>query len=444
MARKNQQKRLRIVHDDCAGIDIGSREHWVGVDPDRCDNPVRSFSTFTDSLLGLADWLESLGISVVAMEATGVYWIPLFEILDARGFDVYLVNSRATRQISGRKSDVLDCQWIWQLMSYGLLRGAFRPSDTLCSMRSIVRQRANKVRDQAQALNRMQKALSQMNIQLANVISNIAGVTGMKILRAIIEGERDPKKLAAFRDRRIKADQATIERSLRGNWRLEHLHALAQEVACYDFLEDQIAECDQAIRQVLDRLPTLNDKPESSTKALRSPHRSSSEQAALHQALWKIMGVDLTAIPTLGVDTALVLASEIGPDLSRFPTSGHFCSWLGLAPPTRISGGRQLPGSGPKVLNRAAQAMKQAASNARNDKSFIGASHRSRLARMDTSCAIKATAHQLARLIYAMLTKGQPYVEQGMEAYAAKTQDRQVRALLRKARTLGLELVKAA
>ncbi|WP_285348283.1 IS110 family transposase [Pseudomonas sp. ME-P-057] len=444
MARKNHQQPLRVVHDHCAGIDIGSREHWVGVDPDRCDNPVRRFSTFTDDLLGLADWLESLEINVVAMEATGVYWIPLFEILDARGFDVYLVNSRATRQITGRKSDVLDCQWIWQLMSYGLLRGAFRPSDATCSMRSIVRQRANKVRDQAQALNRMQKALSQMNIQLANVISNIAGVTGMKILRAIIEGERDPRKLAAYRDRRIKADHETIERSLRGNWRQEHLHALAQEVACHDFLEGQIAECDQAIMQALEQLPMLNDAPQPSTKVLRSPHRCALEQAALHQALWKIMGVDLTAIPTLGVDTVLVLSSEIGPDLTRFPTSEHFCSWLGLAPPTRISGGKALPGSGPKVLNRAAQALKQAASNARNDKSFIGASHRSRLARMDTSCAIKATAHQLARLIYAMLTKGQPYVEQGIEAFEAKSQQKQVRALLRKAQKLGLQLVKAA
>jgi transposase len=444
MARKNHQQPLRVVHDHCAGIDIGSREHWVGVDPDRCDNPVRRFSTFTDDLLGLADWLESLEINVVAMEATGVYWIPLFEILDARGFDVYLVNSRATRQITGRKSDVLDCQWIWQLMSYGLLRGAFRPSDATCSMRSIVRQRANKVRDQAQALNRMQKALSQMNIQLANVISNIAGVTGMKILRAIIEGERDPGKLAAYRDRRIKADHETIERSLRGNWRQEHLHALAQEVACHDFLEGQIAECDQAIMQALEQLPTLNDAPQPSTKVLRSPHRCALAQAALHQALWKIMGVDLTAIPTLGVDTVLVLSSEIGPDLTRFPTSEHFCSWLGLAPPTRISGGKALPGSSPKVLNRAAQALKQAASNARNDKSFIGASHRSRLARMDTSCAIKATAHQLARLIYAMLTKGQPYVEQGIEAFEAKSQQKQVRALLRKAQKLGLQLVKAA
>ncbi|MNV24597.1 Transposase [compost metagenome] len=443
MARKNQ-KRFEIIHRDCAGIDVGSREHFAAVDPERCDNPVRKFSTFTDDLIALADWLTSVGINVVAMEATGVYWIPLFEVLDARGFDVYLVNSRATRQTSGRKSDVLDCQWIWQLMTHGLLSGAFRPSDAICSMRSLVRQRSNKVRDQAKTLNRIQKALSQMNIQLANVISNIAGVTGMKILRAIIEGERDPHKLAAFRDRRIKADQQTIARSLHGNWRLEHLHALAQEVECYDFFEQQIAACDKAISEALERLPALNNAPQPSAKVLRSPHRSSSEQAALHQALWRMMGVDLTAIPTIGIDTALVLASEVGPDLARFPTSEDFCSWLGVAPPTRISGGRQLPGRPPKVLNRAAQALKQAASNARNDKSFIGASHRARLARMDTSCAIKATAHQLARLIYSMLTKGQPYVEQGMDAYEAKSKERQLRALLRKAHQLGMELVHAA
>lgn len=441
MARKNQQKRFEVIHPQCAGIDIGSREHWVGVNPEQSDTPVRGFSTFTDDLLRLAEWLESLGIHVVAMEATGVYWIPLFELLDARGFEVYLVNSRATRQISGRKSDVLDCQWIWQLMTHGLLRGAFRPADDICSMRSLVRQRAMKVRDQAKAVNRMQKALTQMNIQLANVISDITGLTGMKILKAILGGERDPQVLAGCRDGRIKADPETIARSLHGNWRVEHLHALAQEVAAHDFLERQIAECDQAIAQALDRLPVLSDEPRQPVKALRSPHRSAAEQAHLHSALGKIMAVDLTAIPTIGVETALVLASEIGPDLSRFPTQQHFCSWLGLAPPTRISGGRPLPGSAPKVLNRAAQALKQAASSARHDQSFIGASHRARLARLDTSCAIKATAHQLARLIYALLTKGQPYVEQGMEAYEARSRDRQLRALQRKAVKLGMRLV---
>ena len=439
MARKNQ-KRFEIIHHDCAGIDVGSREHWVAVNPDRADPPVRKFLTFTDDLIALADWLASLQIKVVAMEATGVYWIPLFEVLDARGFEVYLVNSRATRQTSGRKSDVLDCQWIWQLMTHGLLSGAFRPADEVCSMRSLVRQRANKVADQAKTINRMQKALSQMNIQLANVISDITGVTGMKILQAINHGERDPQALAALRDRRIKADHATIARSLHGNWRVEHLHSLRQELACYDFLETQIADCDHAIAQALGLLPMRQEEVPAARKVLRSAHRSAAEQTVLHQALGRVMGVDLTAIPTIGVDTALVLASELGPDLSRFPTSQHFCSWLGVAPPTRISGGKSLPGRGPKVINRAAQALKQSASNARNDKSFIGASHRARLSRMDTGCAVKATAHQLARLIYAMLTKGQPYVEQGLEAYEEKSRSRQLRALERKAHKLGWRL----
>ncbi|WP_284286586.1 IS110 family transposase, partial [Pseudomonas plecoglossicida] len=303
-------------HPDCAAIDVGSREHFVAVDP-RHENAVQSFTSFTDDLYKLTDWLDSLGIKVVAMESTGVYWIPIYEILSERGFEVYLVNARATRQITGRKSDVLDCQWIWQLMTHGLLRGAFRPSDPTCCVRSLVRQRAFKVKDQAQTLNRMQKALSQMNIQLANVISDISGVTGMRILRAITAGERDPVRLAELTDARIKAGKDTIARSLHGNWRREHLHALAQELAAYDFLEQQIAECDDVIGKALGQLPVLEHVPQPSRKVLRSPHRTSAQQAALHQALWQVLGVDLTAIPTIGVDTALVLAGEIGADLSR-------------------------------------------------------------------------------------------------------------------------------
>ncbi|HCN46934.1 MAG TPA: IS110 family transposase [Pseudomonas sp.] len=442
MARKPSKQHLTLVHPDCAGIDIGSREHFVAVD-DRHDNPVRTFTTFTDDLHKLADWLESLNIKVVAMESTGVYWIPIYEILDARGFDVRLVNARATRQITGRKSDVMDCQWILRLMSYGLLRNAFRPDDLTCVVRSLFRQRNHRICDQAKTLNRIQKALAEMNIQLANVISDISGVTGMKILRAIKEGERDPHVLASLSDPRIKAGQETIARSLLGNWRDEHLHALKQELAIYDFLEELIAECDEAIVKAISRLPTLNDSPPEPKKPLRSPHRTATQQTGLHQALFKVMGVDLTAIPTIGIDTALVIASEIGADLSRFPTLQNFCSWLGLAPPTRISGGKALSGAGPKIHNRAGQALKQAASNARNDKGFIGASHRARLTRMDTSCAIKATAHQLARLIYSMLTKKQAYVEQGLAEFEARSQDRQLRALQRKARKLGLQLVAA-
>jgi len=444
MTRKTKKQRLTIVHSHCAGIDIGSREHWVAVNPEHCDEPVRCFTTFSDDLYALADWLESVQINVVAMEATGVYWIPLFEVLDARGFEVHLVNSRATRQVSGRKSDVLDCQWIWQLMSYGLLKGAFRPADDICGLRSYVRQRATKVQEQARCIAHMQKALTQMNVQLDNVVSDLAGKTGMAILRSIVAGERDPQRLAQLRDRRLRADEATVARSLYGNWRAEHLFALAQALAHYDFLHDQLAACDDAISQALNTLPIRTEETATPVKPIRSPQRTAAQQHQLHHALHAVMGVDLTAIPTIGIDTVLVLASEIGPDLSRFPTEGHFCSWLSLAPPTYISGGKSLPGRKHKVFNRAGQALRQAASNARRSQSFIGASHRARLARMDTAKAIKATAHQLARLIYAMLTKGQPYVERGIEEFETRRKDRQLRALKRKASTFGLALVEAA
>lgn len=442
MARKTKKQHLTIVHPHCAGIDIGSREHWVAVDPQSCAQPVRCFSTFTDDLQQLADWLKSLDVEMVAMEATGVYWIPLYEVLDAQGFDVHLVNARATRQVSGRKSDVLDCQWIWQLMSHGLLKGAFRPADAVCTLRSFVRQRASKVQEQSRCIAHMQKALTQMNIQLDNVVSDLMGKTGTAILRAIVAGERDPQQMATLRDGRLRADEATVARSLHGNWRDEHLFALAQALAHYDFIGMQINACDRQISQALDVLPKRSIQPTTQpVKPLRSPHRSAAQQAELHQALQVVMGVDLCAIPTLGIDTILVLAGEIGPDLSRFPAERHFCSWLSLAPPTHISGGKPLSGQKPKAFNRAGQALRQAASNARRSESYIGACHRARLSRMDTAKAIKATAHQLARLIYAMLTKGQAYVEQGIESFEARSRDRQLRALQRKASKFGLALV---
>lgn len=445
MTRKSKKQRLEIIHPRCAGIDIGSREHWVAVDPGQDDEPVRCFSAFSDDLYALADWLESMNVEVVAMETTGVYWIPLYEVLDARGLQVPIVNARATRQVSGRKSDVLDCQWIWQLMSHGLLRGAFRPADQVCVLRSLVRQRATKVQEQARCVLHMQKALTQMNGQLDNVVSSLTGKTGMAILRSMVAGERDPRQLAKLRDGRLRADEATVARSLYGNWRTEHLFALTQALAHYDFELAQIQECDQAINQALIDLPVRSqEEAPTPVKPLRSPQRTRAEQTALHRALYAVLGVDLTAVPTLGIETVLVIASEIGPDLSRFPSSGHFCSWLSLAPPTRISGGKPLPGKTPKVLNRAGQALRQAAANARNSDSFIGAAHRARLTRMDTAMAIKATAHQLARLIYAMLTKGQPYVEQGIEAFEARSRKRQLRALQRKAARFGLKLVEAA
>lgn len=444
MSGKRKKQRLKIVHTRCAGIDIGSREHWVAVDPNSDEQPVRSFSTFTDDLQAMSLEAEVIGCRGGSNGGHGVYWIPLYELLDAEGFDVQLVNSRAIRQVTGRKSDVLDCQWIWQLISYGLLRGTFRPSDPVCILRPVVRQHAIKVHEQSRCIAHMQKALTQMNIQLDNVVSDLMGKTGQAILRSIIAGERNPEKLATLRDGGLRASEATVARSLHGNWRMEYLFALSQALAHYDFLTTQIQGCHHQISQALGALPSLSEEPAPvPSKRLSNPHRTDQKQWALHSALHAILGVDLCAIPATGIGTVLVLASEVGPDLLRFPSEKHFCSWLSLAPPTRISGGKSLPGSTPKVLNRAGQALRQAATTARQSQSDIGASHRARLTRMDKAKAIKATAHQLARLIYAMLTNGQAYVEKGMEAFEEQSHDRQLRSLQRKAGKFGLALSEA-
>ena len=440
MGRKRKKEQLQLVYPNCAGIDIGSNFHMVAINPEVCDEPVRRFGALTDDLHAMVHWLKAHEVDVVVMEATGVYWIPVYEVLDAAGFDVHLVNARACKQVVGRKSDVLDCQWIRQLMSFGLLRGAFRPADRWCEVRSYTRQRVSLVRDQARSIQHMQKALTQMNLQLANVISDITGKTGMEILRAIIAGERDGAVLARLRDPRIKASRETIARSLTGTWREEHLFALRQAVARYDFFEVQIHACDQAIEATLatladDAVTDLPDLPAGS-----SGHRTTAEDKRLRMALIQAVGVDLTAVPTIGTDTALVVVSELGNDLSRFPDSEHFCSWTTLAPPTRISGGKPVGGRHATPVNRVGEALKLAAANARHSDSFIGAAHRRRLQRMDKAVAIKATAHQLARLIYAMLTQGQPYVERGMEEFERRRQDQQRQTLKRRARALGMIL----
>jgi transposase len=440
MARKLPQY-LTVVNPDCAGVDVSARFHMVAVPPDRADQPVRCFEAFTDGLEALADWLRECCVRVVAMEATGVYWIPLFELLATRGFEVHLVNSRDTKQVSGRKSDVLDCQWIWQLMTYGLLRGAFRPPQDICTLRTFTRQRERLVRDQSRAILHMQKALTQMNVQLHNVLSEIDGTTGLAILRAIVAGERDGVKLAALRDRRVRADEATIARSLRGTWRDEHLFTLAQALEQYDFLCRQIDACDQHILAALDALAKPDIQVPPPRKRLRGGHRAEALHERLRQAIARVLGVDLTAIPTIAVETALVICAEIGPDLSRFPDIEHFCSWLHLTPDTRISGGKPLPGKARRKHNRAGQAIRQAATNARRSDTFIGAAHRNRLARLDKAKAIKATAHQIARLIYLMLTRGEAYVERGVDAFEQARADRQLSALRRKADRLGYQLV---
>jgi transposase len=438
MARKQTQRRgLQVIYPDCAGIDIGANAHWVAIDPSLDERPTREFGSETEYLEQMADWLIQSGVRQVAMEATGVYWIAVYELLERRGLHVMLVDTRSTRQVSGRKSDVLDCEWIQQLMSCGLLRAAFRPGDDVCTLRALVRVRAQLVRDSSRAVLHMQKALTQMNVHLGKVLSDIVGKTGLAILRAIVAGERDGARLAALRDRRVRADEAQIARALHGNWRHEHLFALSLALRHYDFLATQIVACEGEILAALVPLARIREPAIPSSKPLRSKHRSTSQNEVLRVALHRALGVDLTQIPTIAVETALVICSEIGHDLHRFPDSAHFCSWLQLAPPTRISGGKPLPGLPPKRFNRAGQALRLAAANARNSDSFIGAAHRARLARMDKPSAIKATAHHLARLVYAVLTKGETYIERGIAGYNQLHRARQVTALRRRARQLG-------
>lgn len=438
MADKRRAASLDVVHPDCAGIDVGKKAHYVAVDGARFDEPVRRFGTFTEDLESMAGWLRSCGVREVAMESTGVYWIPVFEVLDRAGFEVRLVNPRATKQVSGRKSDVIDCQWIRQLMSHGLLRGAFRVADEVCAMRSYLRQRDELVGQRSRAVHHIQKALAQMNVQLDNVLSDVMGKTGQLIVRAIVAGERDGVRLAGFRDGRCKADEATIAASLAGNWRDEHLFALGQALERHDALQRQIEACEARIGAELDALARdgVDDPPE-------DRRSRKGRDRALRRRLKRMLGVDLVAIPTVGVETALTVAAEVGADLSRFPSEAHFCSWLGLAPGTRISGDRRLKGGPRRRSNRLGQALRMAATTARRDKSAIGAMHRRRLARMDTAKAVKATAHQLARLIYSMLKRGEDYVARDIAEWEAKRRERMILNLQRQAQRLDLELVPA-
>lgn len=437
---KSRQPAMAITHPNAAGIDIGSASHYVAVPPDRDDNPVREFPGFTRDLNILAVWLRDCGVDTVVMESTGVYWIPVYELLERRGFTVMLVNARHVKNVSGRKSDVLDCQWLQQLMTYGLLSGAFRPTDEVCVLRSLYRQRQKQLQVQSRQIQLMQKALVQMNIQLANVISDVAGATGQQILRAIVAGERDGHVLAAMRDKRIRASEEEIVKSLEGNWRAEHLFALKQALAAFDFIGSQVAECDAAIAAQLDTMRVHDTEPQ---QARRRGRPRNASKIDLRTRLFQLCGVDLTRIDGIDVTTAMTVVSEIGTDMSRFPTVGHFASWLGLCPGTKITGGKILSSKTKRVVNRAAQALRLAAASLRSSKSALGAYHRRMCSRMDKPKAVTATAHKLARLIYTMLTKGEEYVDKGQAYFEERYLERARFHLAKRAEAMGMKLVDA-
>lgn len=437
MSPRKSDATLGLINPDAAGIDIGSASHFVAVPHDRDEQPVREFKSFTADLYRLAQWLKDCGITSVAMESTGVYWIPLYELLDSQGFTVYLVNARHVKNVSGRKSDVLDCQWLQQLMSYGLLAGAFRPSDEICVLREFSRQREMLLASQVRHIQHMQKALTQMNIQLTQVLSNIVGVTGQAIIRAIVEGERDPHVLARLKKRQVKASEDDIAAALQGNWRHEHLFALRQALALYDAYQQLLNECDQHIHAELQKLQRHDEDPGKSLR--RWPKRAMAFDLRTH--LFAMCGVDLTRINGIDEMTAFKVLAEVGPDMTRFPSAKHFASWLGLCPGTRISGGKVLNGATKRSPNRVAQALRLAAVALRNSQSALGAYYRRLCARLDKPRAITAAAHKLARLIYTMLTKGSEYVDQGELYYEERHRQRVLHQLTKRAQTMGYSLV---
>lgn len=441
---------LQHINKMAAGIDIGSSAHFVAV-PEGCDEiSVREFKSFTTDLIALADWLTQCRIETVAMESTGVYWIPLYELLESRGFEVKLVDARHVKNVSGRKTDILDCQWLQQLHTYGLLSGAFRPSEQVCVLRSYMRQRAMLIQNASNHIQHMQKALSQMNLQLHNVIADITGDTGMKIIRAIILGERNPLKLAAYRHNRCKNSLETIAKSLTGNYRDEHIFALTQALELYDTYKLKITACDDKIEKqllIFDDYISLVQQQEKETIAANRKSKSRTKNSLdfdVQSHLIRITGVDLTAIPGIEASTALKIISEIGLDLNRWKGPKQFASWMGLCPGNKVSGGKRLGGKSKRTSNNAASALRMAASTLHHSQSALGAYFRRLKSRLGAPKATTATAHKLATLIYSMIKTGSEYNEMGQDYYEKQYRDRMIKNLSIRAKSLGLSLVEIA
>ena len=436
---------LRQVNLNAAGIDVGATVHFVCVPQGRDPEPVRSFGGFTADLEAIADWLAQCGVTTVAMEATGVYWIPLFELLERRGFEVKLVEPSRLKHVPGRKSDVLDCQWIQQLHTFGLLSGSFRPEDAICVLRSFVRQRDTLVRSASRCVQHMQKALTQMNLKLQHVLSDITGVTGMAILRAILAGERDPHRLAKLRNEKCRNDEATIALALQGNWREDHLFALKQAMDAYQFYLEKLAEVDAKIET---HLKSFKDK--SQGKPLSRPtakkKRASAPGFDARERLYQMAGIDLTDVNGLEATTVLTVVSETGTDMAPWPTDKHFTSWLTLCPGVNKTGGRLESKSGRRrrSSNRAAAALRIAAATLMRADCALGAFARRMRARLGAPKAITATARKLAIIIYNMLKHGKAYVDRGADYYDQQYRATMLKNLKRRAKQLGFELIEVA
>jgi transposase len=437
---------LRVIRENVAGIDLGSRQHWVCC-PGRegQDSQVKVFGSTTPELKKLWQWLDAEGIGSVAMEATGIYWIPLYELLEARGIEVILVNARQLSHVPGRKTDLQDCQWLQLLHSCGLLRGSFRPGDSICRLRALQRERANLDREAGRALQRMQKALDQMNVQVHRAVTDLSGKTGMAIVRAIVDGERDPSQLATFRDRRCKKSKGEIAEHLTGTWREEHLFNLKMALRLYDELQQILAAYHEQILQLLSQL-----HPCERSQLELPPHPKPDKQKAIEKrgeqllrtVLWRFSGIDLTRIDGISAGSAQVVLSELGPDLQAFPSEKHFVSWLKLSPKTSYSAGKALPKKKKgTAATRVAAILRMGALSLQHSASALGAYFRRIARRNGGATAVFATARKLATYIYRMLRYGQDYVDEGAQAYEQRFQQRRLASMRTSAKQMGYELV---
>src|SRR5215471_7263872 len=421
---------LPLIHPNAAGIDVGSKEHVVAVPPDRDAQPVRTFQAFTPDLHELAAWLKRCSIETVALESTGIYWISLYEVLEHYGFEVRVVNARQIKHVPGRtKTDVLDCQWIQKLHNFGLLNGSFRPEAQIRKLRTYMRLKDNLVVEGTQAIHHMQKALFEMNVQLSNVISDITGESGLRIIEAILAGERNPEQLAALCSTRIKASRQTVAKSLHGNWDEALLFCLKTALETYRFSQNKIQACDKCIENQLETFEIRTTLP-NSTRNLRTQ-------------LHRVCGVDLTKIPGIKEPAAQIIISEVGLDMSPWNTEKQFSSFLGLCPNNLITGGKILRRATRKVYNRAADTLRLCAQSLTHSKSALGAKYRRLRARLGAPKAIVAMAHHLARLVYRMLRYGENYVEKGIEHYEQKFRLQRIKWLQKEAKSLNLQLVAA-
>lgn len=441
--KKSLPQHLEHINRWAAGIDVGASSLFVAV-PEGCDEKaVREFSSFTTGLEALAAWLKQCGIKTVAMESTGVYWIAVYELLEEKGFEVKLVDARQVKNVSGRKTDVLDCQWIQQLHTYGLLNSAFRPTEEICALRAYVRQRTLLIQLVTMHIQHMQKALTQMNLQLHHVIADITGKTGMKIIRAIVAGERNAKTLADYREPGCKNSVAIIEQALTGHYRAEHLFALQQALELYDVYQAKITICDQEIEKKLAEFKPHSDPLAQLPKAQisRKPISKNAPAFDVGKQLYRLTGVNLLEVPGINSLTALYLIGEIGLDMTCWKGAKQFASWLGLCPGNKVSGGKRMSGKSKPCANRAAATLRIAASTLYRSPTALGAYLRRLKSRLGPAKAITATAHKIAKIIYTMLRNGVSYKEAGQDYYEQQYRDRVVRNLKRKAEELGFSLV---